>query len=72
MAGPGDERAATAASRGQWLGKLKCFLERHDYVQDHWDRPRGGPPPRTQTCARCGKRRDPDALMRGAPWISGP
>lgn len=71
MAGPEYERAAAAAGRRQWLGKLKCFLERHDYVQDQWDRPRGGPPPRTQTCVRCAKRRDPDALMPGAPWIGG-
>ena len=60
MAEPGGGRAAASASRGQSLGKLKCFLERHDDVRDQWDRPRGG---RTH----CGKRRDPDALMPGAP-----
>ena len=72
MAGPGDKMAATAAGRGHRLRKWKCYLGRHDYVQDRWDRPRGGPPPKTQTCLRCGKRRDPDALMRGAPWVGGP
>jgi len=72
MAGPGDKMAATAVGRGHRLRKWKCYLGRHDYVQDRWDRPRGGPPPKTQTCLRCGKKRDPDALMRGAPWVSGP
>jgi hypothetical protein len=71
MAGPGDETAAAAAGRGQGLRKWKCYLGRHDYVQDQWDRPRGGPPPKTQTCLRCGKKRDQDALMRGSPWAGG-
>jgi len=52
--------------------RWKCYLGLHDYVQDRPDRPRGGPPPRTQICRRCGKKRDPDALMRGAPWVGGP
>jgi len=72
MAGPGDEMAAAAPGRGQGLRKWQCYLGRHDYVQDRWDRPRGGPPPKTQTCLRCGKKRDPDTLMRGAPWMGGP
>jgi hypothetical protein len=58
--------------RAQGLRKWRCYLGRHDYVQDRWDRPRGGPPPKTQTCLRCGKKRDPDALMGGAPWVGGP
>lgn len=45
MSGAGDKTAVAAAGRGHWLGKLKCFLERHNYVQDQWDRPRAGPPP---------------------------
>jgi hypothetical protein len=52
--------------------KWKCYLGLHDYVQDRPDRPHGGPPPRRQTCRRCGKKRDQDALPRGAPWVGGP
>jgi len=55
MAGPGDKMAATAVGRGHRLRKWKCYLGRLDYVQDRWNRPRGGPPPKTQTCLRCGK-----------------
>jgi hypothetical protein len=72
MTGPEGEVAATAVRRDPRWRKWKCYLGRHDYVQDRWDRPRGGPPPKTQTCLRCRKKRDPDALMPGAPWVSGP
>ena len=72
MAGPGDEMAATARRAASQAAKVEVLPGSNDYVQDRWDRPRGGPPPKTQTCLRCGKTRDPDALMRGAPWVSGP
>jgi len=52
----------------QW----KCYLGLHDDVQDRPDRPLGGPPFKRQTCRRRGKRRDQDALTRGAPWAGGP
>jgi hypothetical protein len=42
MAGPGGEVAAAAADRGH-LRQWKCYLGRHDYVQDRWDRPQGRP-----------------------------
>jgi hypothetical protein len=71
MAGPEGEVAAAAPDRGH-LRKWKCFLGRHDYVQDRWARPRGGPPPTTETCLRCGKRRDRATLIQGAPWAGGP
>ena len=71
MAGSRDEVAAAAAGRGQRLQKWKCYLGRHDYAEDRWDSPRGGPPPRTQTCLRCGKKHDPDSLMKGSPWVGG-
>jgi hypothetical protein len=71
MAGPEGEVAAAAPDRGH-LRKWKCYLGQHDYVQDRWARPRGGPPPTTETCLRCRKRRDRAALMRGAPWVGGP
>jgi hypothetical protein len=71
MAGPEGEAAAAAPRRGH-LRKWKCYLGRHDYVQDRWARPRGGPPLTTETCLRCGKGRDRAALMRGAPWVGGP
>jgi hypothetical protein len=70
MTGPVSEMAATAAGNGH-LRKWKCHLGRHDYAPDRWDRPRGGPPPTTETCLRCGKRRDRGATMRGAPWVGG-
>ena len=71
MAEPEGEVAATAADRSH-LRKWQCYLGRHDYVQDRWAHPRGGPPPTTETCLRCGKKRDRGALMRGAPWTGGP
>jgi hypothetical protein len=70
MTGLENELAAAAADRGR-LRKWKCYLGRHDYVPDRWARPRGGPPPTTETCLRCGKRRDRGALMQGAPWVGG-
>jgi hypothetical protein len=66
MTGPESEVAAAAAGRGN-LRMWKCYLGRHDYVQDRWAYPRAGPPPTTETCLRCGKRRD-----RGAPDASCP
>jgi len=71
MAETDGEVAAAAVGRGH-LHKWTCYLGRHGYVQDRWARPRGGPPPTTETCLRCGKRRDREALMRGAPWAGGP
>jgi len=70
MTGQVSEVAAVAVGRGH-LRKWKCYLGRHDYVQDRWAHPRGGPPPTTETCLRCGRRRDRGALMQGAPWVGG-
>ena len=70
MAGPERDVAGAAADRGH-LRKWRCYLGRHDYVQDRWARPSGGPPPTTETCLRCGKKRDPGGLIRAAPWAGG-
>jgi len=50
--------------------KWKCYLGLHDYVQDQPDRPRGGPPPRTQTC--CGKNAIQTPLCEVRPGSEAP